>query len=222
MREEVITAGLRIGSGLLLAAFGVFLALSPTADTPAVNAQAGTNYTTTWTATRVLTVDSSGGWANVAPMQNVPIGVSEWQVTGVDTTTGSQLFTETWKVPTASDIVFNPANRTTTGTGFNPAEWLFAGHVGVFGDTPNGGRITYKNQPVSILGPTYTYERGNAKVGGNAIRCSSNSDSNCLHARGAYGWEVYHALSNLGSERGRISASGLMMPLKWTVTGTVN
>lgn len=210
---------LRVVYGTVLVILGGFFFVAAPTQTLAQT----TGYTTSWTATKVLTADSSGGWQGVGVLRNVPIGVSEWQVTGTDTSTGTTLFTETWTAPIAGDITFNPADRSTTGSGFNASNWLFASHVGVFGDTPNGGRVTYKNQPVSILNPGYTFNLDQVRVGGNAINCIQYSgDSNCLHTRSAYGWEVYHALDCLSCERGRISASGFMMPLKWTIVGTIN
>lgn len=184
-------------------------------------AQGSETYTTTWTATKLITVDSAGGWRDVGILRNVPIGVAEWQVDARAGVGGAQLFSETWKVPADNEILFDPATQNTTGTGFNQAEWIFANHIAVFGDTPDGGKVRYKFQSPSILNPGYKYTKDNAKVGGNGVQCATTTDSNCLMSRGSYGWEVYHSLSNLGSSRGRISASGVMMPLKWVVTGTI-
>lgn len=218
-----VTQRIRVVGGVALAVAGFLLLFFSTRNAAQLTTQAqtGQNYTSTWEATKLITVDSAGGWNNVGILRNVPIGVAEWQVDARTAVGGAQLFTETWRTPTSSEIVYNPADQTLTGSGFNKADWIFANHVGVFGDTPDGGRVRYKFQSTSVLNPGYKYTHGNAKVGGNAIQCRSNSDSNCLMPRGSYGWEVYHALGNLGSDRGRISASGLMMPAKWIITGTI-
>lgn len=178
------------------------------------------HYSATWNATKLLTVESAGAWANVA-VQEIPIGVAQWHVSLINTETQNEISSETWTIPSIEGTVFNPATRTTTGAGFNPQEWLFASHIGVFGNTPNGGKVTYRIRDLGFAVNTYTYKFDKVRVGGNVIKCSTNTDSNCLQMRGAYGWEVYHSLSSLG-DRGRISASGAMMPLRWNVTGIIN
>lgn len=212
----------RIVVSVLMAMAGAYLISRN--GIPKVNetVNAADSYSATWTATKLMTVESYGGWATV-PAQTVPIGVAAWQVEGVSGNTA--LYSETWSVPDVGDIVFTPSTEETTGTRFVKSEWLFVDHIGVLSGTPSGGAVTYRIKDVSdVLTPAalnYKYQSGSARVGGNAIHCVTADESHCLHARGAYGWEVYHALSNLGSERGRISASGLMMPLVWKVSGTI-
>lgn len=198
------------------------LAVGAISGGSSARAQGSETYTTTWTATKLITVDSAGGWRDVDILKDVPIGVAEWQVDARAGVGGAQLFSETWKVTANNEILFNPEFQTTSGTDFNASDWIFANHIAVFGDTPDGGKVRYKFQsPSTVLNPDYKYTKDQARVGGNGVKCKSTTDSNCLMSRGSYGWEVYHSVSNLGSTRGRISASGVMMPLKWVVTGTI-
>lgn len=211
---------------LVLVSAGVYWVMTSPARKPetAVANHGKLHYSATWSATKVLAVQSSGGWGNV-PAQKIPIGVAEWRMVMTNTGTHNQIATETWTVPGISGTIFDPSNQVTTpDSGFDPNDWLFASHIGVLSGVPNGGKVTYTVQDLSVtpLENGYTYRKDNVRVGGNAIKCATNSDSNCLQMRGAYGWEVYHGLSNLGSERGRISASGAMMPLKWIVTGELD
>jgi hypothetical protein len=213
------TTVLQMGVGFVLALAGAIMLYASNGGVK-TSAQTNTPYSSTWRASKLITVSSSGYWSNV-PVQEIPIGIAEWSVAG---TVGTKTFTETWSVPSINGTVFDPTTRVTSGAGFTPAKWLFASHVARDGNTPNNGLVTYLVKDVSMLDNAYNsyqYIFGNARVGGNAIRCASNTDSNCLHARGLYGWEVYHALSNIGSERGRISASGAMIPLEWTVSGNI-
>lgn len=212
--QKKVGQGLFIAGAVLLIA-GLMFVVAPRSEQ---QSQAAENYSSNWQATRVLTVESSGYFANV-PAQEAAIGVAEWRVDG---NIGGTTYEETWTAPSVDGTVFNPVDRSTSGPGFNPSHWLFASHIAQANDTPNQGRVTYRVKDLSFLNNAYTYSFGQARVGGNAIRCASNSDSNCLHARGSYGWEVYHAISNMGSDRGRVSASGVMMPLRWTVSGTIN
>lgn len=223
MSKEVM---LKIGAGLLFTAVGLFLVIGSketTIRTGKVNAQAGNSleYTSDWSATKLLKVTSSGFFGNVPAQANVPIGVAEWHITAKDTATNENIYEETWKLPINGDVIYDPATQIISGGGFNPSDWIFANHIAVTNDTPNGGRVTYSVSALDPISNDYKYSFSNAKVGGNGVKCATNTDSNCLFSNGSYGWEFYHALSNMGSERGRISASGMMMPLKWKVDGTI-
>lgn len=209
---------LKLILGLILIALAGFLFVS--GNQSVSQAQSNLRYTTNWQAMELMTVESSGFFGNIPP-QEVAIGVAKWQVTGIENSSQRELFTEIWETPAFNGVFFTPSTQVMSGGNFNPSEWLFANHIGTNSGTPNGGKVTYRVRDLNFLDANYRYSKNDAKVGGNAIKCASNSDSNCLHMRGAYGWEVYHALSNMGSERGRVSASGVLMPLKWKVTGNL-
>jgi len=215
--------------GTILAAAGVVLISGKLDNSVRPNiagAQTGLNYTAEWNAEELITVSSSlavnGG--NVL-LSDVPIGVAKWSVTGRQTGTQNTLFTETWTVPNV-DVTFNNAN-VTNGT-FNPSEWLYASFVS------NGGSVgasfsQYKIANISILGDPnrpYTFRGGlgiTQSAIGNSVRCQASQVNPCLNSTGAYGWLRHKSgTDQVNYDNSDIKASGLMMPLKWTVNGTIN
>lgn len=212
--------------GTVLAAVGVILISGKIDNSTRPNiagAQTGLSYTATWSAQKLVTVSSTLGIVGgVQTFNDVPIGVAEWQVTGVQSGTSNTLFTEKWVIPNI-DVTFD-FNNVTSGT-FEPTEWLFASYMENGTNQANSNR--FRITGLDILDNTFTFSGGQTvpqRALGNAINCNITiGKPSCLSSTGAYGWMRYlGSIEQINIDEGKLKATGLMMPLKWTVTGTIN
>ncbi len=197
-------------AGLLLAAAGV--ALFNFGQTPSkTDAQATGNYTTNWVASEVYQTIITDGSTDFS----VAIGVSKWTVTG---SIGSTNFSETWTGPAANTAQIGPDQGGQVGkcntNNYDRSLWLI-GCAAVDEGTDGPFRL----QSV-VPGSVFSEGSGDrARWSGGAADCSVPIVG-CLVTTGTYGFQ--HMRGSGGDSPMEVFGSYLMMPLKWTVTGTIN
>lgn len=211
------TTMLHMGIGFVLALAGAAMLYVSKGDVK-TSAQGTTPYSSTWTANSVLTVDARVGSSQVG---QAILGVWGWQVTGTVGT--SKTFTETWVAPSISGISFTPAAQGCTLVGVSATDFA----AGCFADqdnigSPDTSTYTFAVRPPSEV--TSTKARLNAGSGVQRTTSCINSPRNtsedeCLFQSGSYAFQHVHEPGFPG--RTRWLGGGVLMPLKWTVTGTV-
>ena len=201
-------------AGLILAAAGI--AFFNFGQTPSkIDAQATGNYTTNWVASEVYQLISVAGGPQGTDF-TAAIGVSKWIVTG---TIGSTSFSETWAGPDAGTARIGPdgggpVSECNTNN-YDRTVWLI-GCAGV-GSGQQGNEIRLR----SVV-PTTVFTEGSgdrARWSGGAADCDTNVPG-CWVTTGSYGFQNIRGTG--GDQAAEIYGSFMMMPLKWTVTGTIN
>ncbi|MEX2012731.1 MAG: hypothetical protein WD970_03250 [Patescibacteria group bacterium] len=196
-------------AGLVLGAAGLALFNFGAKPTPTV-AQS-TNYTTHWSATKLFQIkytNNAGATVNTAA-----IGVSQWSVDG---SIGPTSFTETWISPDPDSARLTISTNCSTN-GYVRTDWL----LGCFMvDSEWGGTHNFRLLSVDA---DSVYTSGNTTAarwsGGGAFCDNGGVLSGCVIGTGTYGFTVVPGTSGNTHES---KLSGLMMPLKWTVSGTIN
>lgn len=207
-----------MGVGFVLALVGAALFYVSKGDVK-TSAQSTTPYTSTWTANNILTADSRVGSSQVG---QVGIGVWGWSVAG---SVGSKTFTETWTAPSVAGVQFlaHTDERGCDIIGVNTNE-LMAGcfaQLNSLGGT-NDTLWTFAVRPPNDF--TSTKSRNNGGTGTqktvSCIPSPRNGDEDeCLMQSGAYTFQDWHEPGF--SSRNRFLGAGTLMPLKWTVSGTI-
>ncbi|HSX42392.1 MAG TPA: hypothetical protein VLE93_03540 [Candidatus Saccharimonadales bacterium] len=233
---KVAIGGLLIGAGLFLAFHTNNLSTSKGYAVSIAHAQQGSGnqstYCANWQATKLLAINTTNlvvGTSNTSTRKLFAIGPAEWQVTykdGVlDPNTkicgGVTLATETWDAPTVPTNCYQ-----NDGTAcFATNSYLF-GLVAPAG-TP-GINTNYSTMGFSIVdstnsGLSYKVGDNHRFVGPGAVGDTNQQDNiGGFYSSGAYGWIAGNFdgdAHNGGNDF--TEAAGLMMPLKWNVSGTL-
>jgi len=212
-------------AGFLLTGLGAGLIIfSPKQAQPAKAA----GYSMTWTAQKVITAEAVFGDYNSWAGANVTtgpasLGVSRWAVHG---TVDSKTFDEVWSTPTFASSSLRmdiPGDRKRgciiNGSPFSNNSWLagcFAEQSSIDNAYSRISKIDLKEQDPTTLGKQNRLNDGGGlqKSTSCAVDPGDNNATDCMITTGAYGF-LY--LQNL-----TIRAGGMMMPLEWDVTGTIN
>ncbi len=175
----------------------------------------------TWETKKVLVINTNGSVTDQLDSSKrfFAIGTSEWYVK-YEQQNGSSytpVYEETWKLPALPDC-YRPAGRAACKPGGTLAKNYLWGLATSF----FGGNAGYpQSWTFEELAPTdprlYTSASDHAR--GPAMLSGVNSDNiHNIVGTGSYGWS--HARFHNG-DRGGFVWSGVMMPLKWDVTGVV-
>ncbi len=208
-------------AGLVLAAAGLaFFNLGQTP--PKTGAQVTGGYTTHWEATELYQLEMRNRSTNVRA-NSIAIGVYKWVVNG--SFTNGPTFTETWTGPDPTSAKLTnhsefgePFCRT---NGYERSLWLLGHMCFTNGSHTNTGLdIMLKSAPSSSV-----YFEGPQGYSGGAASCFfgvlENFLGDCIATTGAYGFSYYEQPNGNGGAD-TVHWTGLMMPLQWTVVGTVN
>ncbi|MBI4948303.1 hypothetical protein HY844_01975 [Candidatus Berkelbacteria bacterium] len=161
------------------------------------------------------------------------IGIASWEVKGsVD---GGQAFKEKWTVPSTMPQYY----------GYTPGVWtpvkvggLIIGYLctggsqikvvpqeyntdWVYGYLNNNSlirsAIEFRKEPV---GGTFTNSHVDPdRVSSFGLGTSCQDTNRCIFSTGSYGFNTWHEFEEAGN--GKILNAGILMPLKWVVTGTL-
>lgn len=198
--------------GLLLGAFGLVLL---NFGNPPATSQAVETYSSTWKATELYRLNFSH--RNGTGLTNLGgIGVKKWEVTGV--VAGSP-FTETWTGPAANTISFSESGGCRVNT--DPKVWLGSClWLDVINSEDSMGNYWLTEVAVESL-VRQSQDNGWA-YGGSGAFCSSSTPTlkSCWSTTGTYGFQRFAADKN-GGVVGMPEYAGVMMPLQWNVTGTI-
>lgn len=235
----------QLAIGILLAAAGLtFFALRKNDVT--VSAQTVTPYSSTWTASKILTVEPEIhiGDPGLPPRQTYTngqagLGVWEWQVAG---TVGTKTFNETWTAPSITGVTMsgvdnaNPdsSNRGCAFSGVDQIKLMVGCYNIKYGELTSNGRVqkaTYKFAVRDVVGYSGTKQSGgpNAGAGRQATTsCVSSSahvspePAECVSQSGAYSFQrmIFRIVPD-PNNRDALVGGGTLMPLVWTVSGTV-
>lgn len=208
----------------VLVAVGVYLYRATPIEP---QARAGTTLTTTWTATEFIDAQSvtEGG----VPLETT-IGVSRWHNR---TYQGDRLvYEENWAadVPVTGDrsFVFHALGNQmaiSLPSGYTQERlhsgWLFnAGGLELRGsDTNRVVRFTFTSTSPGLHGVD-RIGRSNFRATGNSVSCVRGDNAQCIYATGAYGFNLTSGLG--GGVNEHIDSFGAMIPIRWTVTGTLH
>lgn len=212
------TTLLHMGVGFILALAGAAMLYVSKGDVK-TSAQGTTPYTSTWTANNVLTADVRVGSSQVG---QAGIGVWGWSVTG---TVGSKTFSETWAGPSITNIqmLAHTDEKGCDINGVNTAEIM----SGCFTQQNALGGTNSMLYTFAVRAPndfTSTKNRLNGGTGTQkTVSCISSprngDEDECIMQSGAYTFQHWYEPGF--DSRARFLGSGTLMPLKWTVTGTV-
>ncbi len=198
---------------LLLAAGAIFLSLSNVAT---VNAQ---DISSTWQTKKVLVVNTNGygGGELETTKRQFVIGPSEWYVKYERQASGGNytpIYEETWKLPALPDC-YTSAGRAACQPGGALVNNYLWGLATSYSDYPNDPQ-RWSFQELEPLNPGL-FSNISSHVRGSAVLGGKNSDnSHNVIATGTYGWS--HA-RYCNCDRGGFVWSGVMIPLRWDVTG---
>ncbi len=208
MRKAVI----HLTIGLLAVVVGLAFII----QSPARRAEAGTDsYVSTWNATHYLVAKRK--LPNNA-FDEIAIGVASWEVKG-SVSSGGPYFTvfyfkETWTAPEeypafkgGDNLPLIEWNRTSN---INKL-WL----VGYVGRNEDRNRIEITKK--GVADPLQKTGGNAAKVDGKTASCIRDSD--CFFTTGAYGFTDivdWHKTTN-----NKNLSAGILIPIQWTVTGTI-
>ena len=203
------------------------LALFSFGSAPDKTSAATHEYRTTWTATKILTVDA---YYPPVPFHPLPvwvgeagIGVWEWVVSGE---IGGTSFEETWSAPPMGGLNFTPNAGHGCGINFVDKEKILAG---CFGDQHHDGsprRVAfYLFRVREVNGYTSKIARINTGRGTQeTVSCIESprfiSETECLIQSGSYNFQ--HLFKPGDWKSGRFLGAGTLMPLEWTVIGIIN
>ena len=202
--------------GLVLGAFGIVLLNFGSAPTPS---SAATDYTATWKATEILTVNGLVGNKDTG---EAGIGVWEWVVTGK---IGNTNYSETWSAPSIADVAFNvPPNK---GCNLQNiiADQLMAGcwtsqdNVG----GPDTLRYSFQIRGVSdLLGKKKDFNTGSGDQKTTSCIASPRNpnETECIFQSGSYSFQHVYELGS--SARMRWLGGGTLTPLQWSVVGQID
>lgn len=173
-------------------------------------------YTANWTATNVLAINTNNlpiAYNDTSSRTWMAIGVSGWHV---DYLSGStKIASEDWSAP---DPVCYKSMSTCVPGGANAGSYLY-GIVSEYNMTQ------YLNMTIQSISPTdsrlYDTSSVNPRFQGPGAVGQTNSSSNIegFYTSGAYGWAAGAVTGN--ASRDYRTAVGVMIPLKWTVSGTL-
>lgn len=173
----------------------------------------------TWQTKKVLTINTNGyGGGELETTKRLfAIGPSEWYVKYERQATGgtySPIYEETWKIPTLPDC-YRVSGRTACQPGGALVKnFLWGLAVSNSGNFSDPQRWTFQEADISN---SALFTNVSDKVRGSAVL--GGKDSGNIHnviATGSYGWS--HA-RYFNGDRGGFVWSGVMMPLKWDITG---
>jgi len=202
--------------GVILTAGGLAL-LNFGKPVPTTDAQGG-GYTVTWQASEVVTVNGTVG---STPTGEAGFGVWKWSIDG---TIGGQHFTETWEGPSLAGVSFTPASQGCSINGVNETLIL----AGCFADQNDVGGSDTNLYTFTLKGLTgWTSNKSRLNVGTGVQKATScinsprnNSETECIFGSGSYAFQ--HVYEPGFPTRDRWVGSGVLMPLRWTVTGTLD
>lgn len=158
------------------------------------------------------------------PNSEVAMGVAQWEVKGQ--IGGGTKFKEVWDVPSMQ----NPTRFTLRGSldqfnrcrnyraniiGINQSEWLIGWTVPTLGFA---GAVEFRRVGINeALSSIHNYDPARVTNTGKASSCQRTN--RCLYATGPYSFETYHEFDE--AMTGKHVNTGMLMPLKWTVTGFI-
>lgn len=204
--------------GLLLGAFGLVLLNFGNAPT---TSQAVDIYSSTWKATQLYRLRHTNNTGEKTSAN--AIGVAEWQVTGV---VGETNYTETWKGPASGSVNIqkNPGTGNICRGFYDPSKWL-VGCIDTSYDRFGSFRfdlILATPTESSLLSEGIIGGSNRTNWSGRSVACNSNFGGlpGCLSAIGSYGF--YHFMPKESALNSSLDLQvGMMMPLEWTVTGSI-
>lgn len=208
---------IHFGIGLVLATAGVAALVMSKDD---ATTSAATNYSSTWRASKVLTVDARVGSSQVG---QIGLGVWEWTVAG--SVQGGRSYTETWTGPSITGVSFTPGSQGCIVNGVDAAKIM----AGCFGHQSEVGGPDTSSYTFAVRAPgDFTSSKARLNGGGSTIQKTTscinsprNSDEDeCIFTSGTYGFQ--HAYWPGHPSRIRWVGGGALMPLEWTVSGTIN
>ena len=181
---------------------------------------AATDYTATWKATKILTVEGTIGSSKLTG--EAGIGVWGWMVTG---TIGNTNYTETWSAPSIANVSFSvPPNKGCNLLNISVDQLL----AGCWTDQDNvGGPDTtlYTFRERSVGG--YIGNEYKINVGAGDQRTDScldsprdNSVPECIYQTGSYSF--MHIYDPGFPGRNRLLGGGTLTPLQWSVGGSID
>lgn len=185
-------------AGIILTALGIGLMILY----PGKPATAATEkYTLNWQAANVMRAEAYG--------LAIPIGVTRWHVTGNYNISGgtSLSFKEDWKTPDYEGMIKDSVPLNT--------DWLYGYMRPKNAGNPNATISTSANEGVGF---TPTSNQGEVESIGDAVRCNPQNNKDCMIATGPYSFLYDH---NVPVEHEKPMLAVTMMPLRWTVKGTV-
>ena len=206
--------------GLVLGAAG--LALFNFGGAPEKTAAQTGPYSTTWTATKILTVNATVGGFMVG---DAGIGVWEWFVSG---SIGSTSFTETWSAPVIGNMSFTPSGRQGCSINSVDESKILAGCFAAQNRIGAGSRASSYDFSVKAVGDYVSnISRLNQGTGTqktvSCIRSPNDlEDERCLFQSGSYSFQDIYESELAGGPRTGLVGGGTLMPLVWTVTGNIN
>ena len=217
--------------GLLLGAFG--LVLLNFGNAPTTSTAAGEPYSSTWKATKILTVEATIGSGQNPPLTGkTGIGVWEWVVTGTIGAVGETTsYTETWTAPSLTNISFSiPSDRgcniegVDTGRGREELQlmagcWTSQGAIG----GPDTTRYSFQTTTIGA----YDGKKARVNVGSGDQKTTScivsprnGDETECVFQSGSYSFQHVHEPGS--NSRMRWLGGGTLTPLQWTVVGEIN
>jgi hypothetical protein len=214
--------------GLLLGAFG--LVLLNFGNAPTTSTAASEPYSSTWKATKILTVEGTiGSGPTSKSTGKAGIGVWGWRVDG---TIGETSYTETWSAPILDGVSFTvPAGRrgcniegVDTGRGREELQ-LMAGcwtSQGAFGG-PDTTRYSFQTTTIGGfdgIKARVNVGSGDQKTTSCIISLRNPDETECIFQSGSYSFQDVHEPGS--NSRMRWLGSGTLTPLQWTVVGEIN
>lgn len=208
--------------GLILGTFGLVLL---NFGNPQVRTSAEETYTSTWKATKILTVEGVVGTKTTG---EAGIGVWEWRVDGI---MGGVPYTETWSAPSLEGVAFvMPNNRGCNIEGVDPGRGrdnfkILAGCItsqGAIGGSDTT-QYNFKSKTVSnILSKKARVNEGTGYQDTTSCIVSprNGDETECVFQSGPYSFQHVHEIGS--NARMRWLGSGTLMPLTWEVTGSID
>lgn len=201
-------------AAVLLIAGGVLVTSSVKDGTSAL-AQSGGNYVTTWQAQQYINITGHGeGGPTLGP---VTIGITKWR--NETRQNGALVYAEDWTadVP-AGNIVAGRSGGTPTLSAFNRSSWIY-GVAGLNITDGNPYTFSFTTAPAAERTMNDVGRQNMTSIGNSSHCIPSSGNADCLAATGAYGFTVADLMGDGINQYP--SGYGMMMPSKWTVTGTV-
>jgi hypothetical protein len=196
-------------SGIVLAALGIGLIYL----VPGKRASADTSRTTfnqTWAANKLLAIS----YRDARGTYKLPFGVAGWEVSGNlkdQSNNVTQTYLENWKTDDLGSLCIAQLPSYS-----NNKRWLYGFNVTSAMADPSMPSCSAIRFILENYSKSYTNnQRGNAPAGnaivGSSVMCTG---AGCSTATGAYGF-------NLAVGGNPSNIAGMMLPLYWTVSGTV-
>lgn len=188
--------------GLVLGAFGIVLLNFGNEPT---KSNAATDYNATWKATKLYRLHNrptGGGGFTISDLGG--IGVKAWAVSG---TIGDVTYTETWEGPRADSISFTGINQKCV-VNADPKVWF--GSCLWFGSNSSSPPGDYWLTEEAVDSFVRSGRIGDASYAGSGAYCREGVVAGCWSVLGTYGFG-----------RNKSEYIGMMMPLQWTVVGTI-